>query len=81
MIDEELIQENIECNNFEISDYEIICPYCGYKKSVEYEMLFGNSYVNEYEEGEEILQCPKCKHKFKLYKEIKWEYQTEIIDE
>lgn len=79
MIDEEMIQENIECNNFEISEDEIICPYCGYKESVTIEMYFGDDYVDEYREGEKKLTCPKCKHKFLLSKSLKWEYTTEII--
>ena len=75
------VMENIDSNNWEVSDYEIICPYCGYAKHVEYEMYFGDNVPEVYEEGTEELTCPECGHKFLLTKEMKWEYTTEVIKE
>ena len=79
-MNEKQIQENIDSGNWEISSYAIICPCCGYKKSVDYEMCFGDSCPNVYEEGEEEITCPECKHRFKLTKEIEWNYTTEVIE-
>lgn len=78
MSTEEIIQENIENNNYEHSSDEIICPYCGYSEEVEYEMYFGDTPVSPYIEGEEMIECPECKHTFRLLKELTWEYATKI---
>lgn len=77
----ETIQENIEYNNFEESNDEIICPYCGYKEEVSYEMYWGDEIVDEYKAGEIKLKCPKCEHDFLLTKDFLWVYTTEIIKE
>lgn len=69
----------MENRNFEISKSEIICPYCGYSKDVEYEMYFGDNDIAVYEEGEEKVKCPECGHTFRLTKEMSWDYLTEVI--
>ena len=78
---EERIKENIECCNWECSDDEIICPYCGYKKEVEYDFYFGDNDINVYEEGDQDVKCPECGHIFELRKTMKWEYETEVKTE
>lgn len=78
---EERVEENIECGNWECDDDFIICPYCEYKKKVEYEMYFGDKSPDVYTEGEEDLTCPECGHTFTLTKEMKWEYTTEIKED
>lgn len=78
---DEQIKENIESENWEISSMQIICPYCGYSRDVEYEMCFGECCPDVYEEGEEKITCPECGHTFKLIKEISWDYTTEVINE
>jgi len=78
VIDQELIQQNIEEQNWELASSEIICPYCGFAKDVDYEMYFGDSPVSVYEEGEELITCPECGHEFLLEKRIEWEYGTYV---
>ena len=78
---DELIKENIEMNNFEVSDNYIICPYCGYKQEVEYDFYFGENDIDVYEEGEQDVKCPDCGHVFLLTKTLTWEYTTEIKED
>ena len=75
---EERIKENIECCNWESSEHEIICPYCGYKQEVEYDFYFGDNDINVYEEGDQDVKCPECGHTFELRKKLNWEYETEV---
>ncbi len=74
------IKENIENQNFEISNDEIICPYCGFKEDVEYEMYFGENDINPFEEGEQEVKCPNCNRIFHLSKELYWRYETSVIE-
>lgn len=76
---DEIIQTNIENENYEMSDDHIICPYCGYSEEVSYEMCFGNDLPDVYTEGEETLTCPQCNHSFLLTKTISWDYTMEMI--
>lgn len=73
-----MIQENIESENWETSSSEIICPYCGLSKEVEYDFYFGDNSINVYEEGEEDVTCPRCGHIFSLDKELNWTYTTSV---
>lgn len=74
-----IIAENIEMGNYESSSDEIICPYCGYTQTIDYEMYFGDNDIDIYTEGEQDVVCPECNYTFKLNKELTWSYTTEVI--
>lgn len=80
MIDQEFIQDNIDMMNTESSTDQIICPYCQNAENVEYEMCFGDTSVDVYDEGEQWLKCPECRNVFKLIKEHIFNYYTYIPD-
>lgn len=77
---DERVQENIESGNWEFSYSEIICPYCGYSKEVDVEMRFGDSSVEPYKEGDKDITCPECGHMFRLSKQLRWRYETNIVE-
>ena len=79
-VDEDLIQENIECSNWEEDDDTIICPYCGQQYEALYEeTIIGDEYIDVYEEGEDECKCDACGHTFLLTKELTWTYRTEVM--
>ena len=78
---DDIVAENIEMGNYESSSDEIICPYCGYSETIDYEMYFGNNSIDVNTEGEQDVVCPDCNHTFRLHKELIWIYNTEVIQE
>ena len=75
---DEVVQDNVEVGNCEYSSDEIICPYCGYSKNIDIDMWFGDTSIHPYEEGEQEITCPICKHIFILQKQLSWKYETSV---
>ena len=69
--------------NWEVSNTDIICPYCGKKYEATYdETYIGGKDVDCYEEGDQgEFACDECGKRFELSIEKRWTYITETIDE
>lgn len=53
---QEIIKQNRECNNYEVSETDIICPYCEEVYQVKADMWIGICDPDIYSEGEEYIK-------------------------